>query len=302
MAVIQLKNVTKYYGQHAAVDNLSMNVEQGQIVGLLGPNGSGKTTTIRLINGVISPDAGSINVLGLDPATDGDRVRAKSGVLTESAGLYEGMTAKDNLKFFAALYGLKYVEERIEQLLEDFGLADAQDKLVGAYSTGMKKRLGIARALLHKPEILFLDEPTNGLDPEGSRSLLNYIRRLNEEQGVTILICTHLLKQVQDLCHSFAFIDQGRFLEQGTLIELEDKYLGAVKVEVETPLDVNEANFPDFPVIDQRPGYLVFQVQDKEQIPQLLAAVLAKAPVYSGNILGRDLEALYFKIRGEQDE
>ena len=300
--VISMENVVKRYGEQLAVNQLSFQLERGQILGLLGPNGSGKTTTIRLLNGVINPDGGNLRILGMDPQTQGGKIRAKSGVLTESAGLYEGMGAKQNLAFFAALYGLSDVEKRIDELLDDFGLSEANTKSVGAFSTGMKKRLGIARALLHKPEILYLDEPTSGLDPEGSRDLMRYIRDLNKQYGVTILICTHLLKQVQDLCHRFVFIDRGSLLEEGTLEELEERHLGQVYVEVETPLVLSGGTYKRYPVTGRKPNYLVFQLGDKEQIGNLLRSILEDAPVYGVNILGRDLEALYFKIRGDKDE
>ncbi|HBR29680.1 MAG TPA: ABC transporter ATP-binding protein, partial [Firmicutes bacterium] len=215
--LIRLDKIDKAFSGTKVIDKLSFSVQKGEILGFLGPNGSGKTTTIRLLNGVISPDAGHIWVAGFDPVTSGNEVRKRCGVLTESAGLYENMTALDNLLFFAELYGVRAPLPRAKTLLADFGLADAAQKKVGTFSTGMKKRLGIAKALLHNPEILFLDEPTNGLDPEGARDLINYIKDLNRKYQVTILLATHLLKQVQDLCHRFIFIHQGKLLESGTL-------------------------------------------------------------------------------------
>lgn len=163
--IIEVNSINKSFSGQKVIDNLSFAVNRGEIVGFLGPNGSGKTTTIRLLNGVITPDSGKIMVWGLNPNSSGEEIRRRSGVMTESAGLYRSLSGIENLRFFAGLYGLNKPEARINELLVDFGLEEAKDKKVGAYSTGMKKRLGIAKALLHSPELLFLDEPTTGLDP-----------------------------------------------------------------------------------------------------------------------------------------
>jgi ABC-2 type transport system ATP-binding protein len=273
--VISMEKVNKAFLPGVRViDDLSFSVQKGEIVGILGPNGAGKTTTIRLLNGVIYPDAGRICVAGFDPVTAGDEIRKRCGVLTESAGLYEHMTARENLLFFAELYGVAEPVRQAERLLAEFGLADAARKKVGTFSTGMKKRLGIAKALLHNPEILFLDEPTTGLDPEGSRDLLNYITELNREYRVTILLATHLLKQVQDFGDRFLFIEKGRLLENGS--------------------------FAGFPVVNREPGYLWFRLASKDAVPRLLEKILATTPVYSAVITGRDLETIYFIIREEK--
>lgn len=298
--IITLNDVTKSFSGVKVIDNLSFSVSKGEIIGVLGPNGSGKTTTIRLINGVIYPDCGRMRLAGYDPVTAGDEVRKRCGVLTESAGLYQQMTALDNLLFFADLYGVEDPKRRAEKLLSDFGLAEHQLKKVSIYSTGMRKRLGIAKALLHHPEVLFLDEPTTGLDPEGARDLITYIKDLNQKYQVTVFIATHLLKQVQDLCHRFVFLHQGRVLESGTLAELEEKYLQEVIVRIETELSVTESKFSGYRVEGREPGYIRFRVKSKEEIPLLLKEILALAPVYSLEISGRDLESLYFRIRGEE--
>lgn len=295
--IISLEKVTKSFSGTPVINNLSFSVRKGEILGVLGPNGAGKTTTIRLINGVIYPDSGRMTVAGFDPVSAGDEARKRCGVLTESAGLYENMTALDNLLFFADLYGVKNPARRAGKLLADFGLAEAAQKKVGIFSTGMKKRLGIAKALLHNPEVLFLDEPTTGLDPEGSRDLINYIKELNREYQVTILLATHLLKQVQDLCHRFIFLDRGQLLESGTFPELEAKYLRKVSLKVETDLQVSGDEFSGYPIEEREPGYIRFRLGNKAEIPLLLKKILPLAPVYSVVIIGRDLETLYFKIR-----
>ena len=297
--VIKLDGVTKAFGSMTVIKDLSFTIRAGEIVGLLGPNGSGKTTTVRLINGVIAPNTGSIEVFGRSSLAESDSIRARTGVLTETAGLYGEMTARENLAFFAKLYGLRDPQHRVEELLETFGLCEHKYRKVGAFSTGMRKRLGIAKALVHRPDVLFLDEPTTGLDPEASRDLLSYIEDLNKNEGVTILLATHLLKQVQDLCHRFLFLHEGRLIEAGTLRELEDKYLRSFQVKVETDLVPKGSSYLGFSLYDKMPGFLIFNLQSKEQIPILLSKLLQAGPVYSAEILGRDLETLYFNIRGE---
>ncbi|NLY90344.1 MAG: ABC transporter ATP-binding protein [Firmicutes bacterium] len=299
-SVICLEQVAKSFSGVPVISDLSFTVRKGEILGFLGPNGSGKTTTIRLLNGVITADAGQITVAGFDPVTAGNEVRKRCGVLTESAALYGQMTALENLLFFAELYGVSEPKARAEELLATCGLRDARHKKVAVFSTGMKKRLGIAKALLHQPEILFLDEPTTGLDPEGAKSLIHYIKELNRTCGVTILLATHQLKQVEELCHRFLFLDHGRLLEIGTFNELAEKYLTAVSIKVETDLEIAGPEFKGFQLENKFPGYLQFKVERKEEIPILLKELLAVGPVYSSVILGRDLETLYFRLKEEK--
>ncbi len=297
--VIKVSKVYKSYQTELVLSDLNFKVLKGQIVGLLGPNGSGKTTTVRLLNGVITAEKGDIEILGLDPKKDGDKIRSLTGVLTESAGLYPHLSGEQNLIFFAELYNVKEnVKDKTARLLTQFGLYEHRQKKVGSYSTGMKKRLGIAKALLHDPKILLLDEPTTGLDPEGARDLLNYIERLNKNKEVTILICTHILSQVEHLCHKFLFMASGKIIEAGTLQEIEDRYLTEFQVEIETEVKP-ESLSEDISVrlLATLPKRLIFKLEKKSDIPVLLKRILAMGPVYGCNILGRDLETMYFKIR-----
>ncbi len=299
MSLLQMDHVSKAYDGTQAIDDLSLAVEAGEIVGLLGPNGAGKTTCVRLLTGVIHPDQGELKVLGLDPTLQGDALRRQCGVLTESAGLYPHISGRDNLLFFGRLYGSDDLD-RCDELLDRFGLQEAKHRSVGTYSTGMKKRLGIARALLHRPTLLFLDEPTNGLDPEGARDLLTYIQYLNRDERVTVVVCTHLLRQVESLCHRYIFLHRGRLLEVGTLKELETKYLTDIKLALET--DIPEASLREagFTVLAAAAERTVLRIADRSQVPEVLRQVTALGSVYSAEILERDLETLYFKVRGEQ--
>jgi len=294
---LEMNHVAKGFAERPVLTDLNLSVCPGEIVGFIGPNGSGKTTTVRLLNGVIDPDAGAISVGGYDPRVDGEAVRRMAGVLTESAGLYLNLTGRQNLRFFADLYG---VDEpgRADALLEEFGLADAADRKVGTYSTGMKKRLGLARALLHRPRVLFLDEPTNGLDPEGIRMVLGYIRRLNECDGTTVMICSHLLQQLEQVCHRYLFLQGGRVVEQGTLAELEARYFPTVTLEVETDLALAGDHYHGVPAARVGQGRIAFTLPSRGDVPRLLRRLAQEASVYSASPVQRDLETLYFRIRG----
>ncbi|MCR2822108.1 ABC transporter ATP-binding protein [Lederbergia panacisoli] len=294
---IEVEGLYKSFGQQKVLENVNFKVKKGEIVGLLGPNGAGKTTFIRILNGVIKPEKGSILLNGMDPASGGDAIRKISGIVTESAGLYHQMSGKENLELFAVLYGVTD-EKRVAELLDLFDLKEHQDKPVGKYSTGMKKRLALAKALLHKPDILFLDEPTNGLDPDGIQMVLSYLKNYNRETGTTVIICSHVLHQLETICHSFAFIENGTIAEQGTLIELEDKYVKQVAVKVNTTFKPKEKHYLGFPCRVLEESMVVFDLPTKNDIPHLLNGLLKTDPVYSVTIMNNDLQSIYFKVRG----
>jgi ABC-2 type transport system ATP-binding protein len=294
--MIELNHVSKRFGTHPVLRDFSMHVGQGEIVGLLGPNGSGKTTSIRLINGVISPDGGSITVAGYNPAHDGEPIRRISGILTESATFYQHMTGLQNLEFFADLYGVSD-RSRPAELLEEFGLTDAAAKKVGTYSTGMKKRLGLAKALLHGPQILFLDEPTNGLDPEGIRMVLAAIRKLNERDGTTIVLCSHLLQQLETVCHRYVFLQEGSVVEEGTLEQLEAKHVTEVVLQVETDLALDGPTYRGVPAKKVNGNSVAFTLPGKAAVPDFLRQLTQEARVWGAGLVNMDLESLYFKIR-----
>jgi len=295
-AFLELNRVAKGFGGKQVLTDLSFAVHRGEIVGFIGPNGSGKTTTIRLLNGVIDPDAGEISVGGYDPRLDGEAVRRMSGVLTESAGLYSNLTGRQNLRFFADLYGVDDLS-RCDELLAEFGLSEAAHSRVGTYSTGMKKRLGLAKALLHRPDVLFLDEPTNGLDPEGIRMVLGYIRQLNERDGTTVMICSHLLQQLEQVCHRYLFLQGGRVVEQGTLAELEARYFPTLTLEVETDLVLSDGQYCGIPAKQVGTGRIAFTLPSRDDVPHLLRRLTQEAAVYHAVPVRFDLETLYFKIR-----
>ncbi|MCG3206444.1 MAG: Vitamin B12 import ATP-binding protein BtuD [Anaerolineae bacterium] len=233
--VLQTKNLTKRYGNLVAVDNLNLTVRQGEVFGLLGPNGAGKTTTILMLLGLTEVSAGTVQVLGMDPSRQPLKVKARVGYLPDQVGFYDGMTARENLAYIARLNSLRRAEanERIETLLEQVGLSLVANKRVGTFSRGMRQRLGVAEVLLKQPQLIIMDEPTLGLDPEAAHEFLDLIRNLKEE-GITILLSSHLLYQVQAVCDRVGLFHQGKMVLEGTVPELARQVLGgAYRIHLE---------------------------------------------------------------------
>ena len=220
--LVQAESLTKRYGALTAVDALSFHVMPGEIYGLLGPNGAGKTTTIMMLIGLTEPTSGTVRVLGMDPARQALDVKRRVGYLPDAVGFYGRLTGRENLAYTAELNGIDPLAaaERIPEVLSQVGLASAADRPTGAYSRGMLQRLGIADALLKDPAVLILDEPTTSIDPAGVGELLGLVRRLVEERGVGVLLSSHLLSQVERLCHRVGIFWRGRLLAEGTSREL----------------------------------------------------------------------------------
>ena len=225
--VIVTHGLTRRFGDIMAVDGLDLEVRAGEVLGFLGHNGSGKTTTVRLLNGVLTATAGSARVLGLDPAVAGAELRRRTGVLTETPSLDERLTASENLTLFAQLYGVPEadVAGRVAELLETFQLAERAADRVSGFSKGMKQRLALARALLHEPELLFLDEPTSGLDPVSTRQVHTLIRELSRNGGHTVFLCTHNLDEADRLCDRIGVMKQ-RLITVDTPANLRQKLYG----------------------------------------------------------------------------
>ncbi len=219
-AIISAKNLTKSFGTVKAVDSLNLEIAQGEFFGFLGPNGAGKTTTIRMLTGIIEADNGEIAIAGSH--TDRISIANLVGVVPESRGFYDWMTAEEYLLFFAQLYNISSLQKKIDELLEKVNLLKRKNNAIGTFSRGMKQRLGLARALINNPRILFLDEPTLGLDPQGQEEIQKLLQQLNK-QGVTIFLSSHLLNEVSELCSRIGIINHGRLVAQGTIAELQAK-------------------------------------------------------------------------------
>ena len=215
---IQTTSLSRDFHKLHALDNLSIEVPVGQIFGLLGPNGAGKTTTIRLLLGLLSPTQGKAVVLGYDTHIAADQIRQRSGALLEHHGLYERMSAEDNLEFYARAWHIPTEQRRlrIQELLQSLNLWERRNEIVMEWSRGMKQKLAVARTLLHRPPLIFLDEPTSGLDPIAAAALRDDLAALAETEGVTIFLTTHNLIEAEKLCHQVAVIRQGRLLAVGS--------------------------------------------------------------------------------------
>jgi len=233
-AVIEVNSLVRTFGRNRAVDGLTFHVEQGEVFGLLGPNGAGKTTTVRLLNGILPPSEGTARVFGFDPATHGEDIRRRTGVLTETPALYERLSARENLEFFATLQGIPESDtsRRVDEMLEFFALSPRAKDKVETFSKGMKQRLALARALIHKPPLLFLDEPTSGLDPEAAQQVNGLIASLSRANGQTVVLATHNLFEAQRLCDRVAIMNKGRILALGSLKELARKLWPVTWVDI----------------------------------------------------------------------
>ena len=224
-SLIRTDNLSKYYGKGGeikAVDELDLDVYEGETFGLLGPNGAGKTTTVRLLNCIIKPTSGTAEVNGYDILKEETEVKKVTGLLAESPGLYEKLSAYEFLEFIGALYDVPstILTERIDDLLKLFSLYDRRDYLLEGYSRGMKQKVLIASALIHDPPILFLDEPTSMLDPRAALMVKDLIKKLSDRAGKTIFICSHILPIVEELCDRIGIINQGRLIALGTVDEI----------------------------------------------------------------------------------
>jgi ABC-2 type transport system ATP-binding protein len=225
--VLKTRKLTKHYGKFVAVDNLDLTVRRGEIFGLLGPNGAGKTTTILMLLGLTEATSGTVQVLGFDPARQPLSVKARTGYLPDQVGFYDGLTARENLAYIARLNGLRRddADQRMDAVLAQVGLDEVTNKRVGAFSRGMRQRLGVAEVLLKQPQLIIMDEPTLGLDPEAAHEFLDLIRHLKTE-GITMLLSSHLLYQVQAVCDRVGLFHQGRMVLEGTVKELAQQVLG----------------------------------------------------------------------------
>ena len=230
--MIRTQNLLKKYNEFKAVDNLSLEVKEGEIYGFLGPNGAGKTTTILMLLGILKPTQGEVYLFGQNITKDFLSIKKKMGVVSEKQYLYKGMTAGEYLNFFADLYGVKNRKKKIDQLLEAVNLLEVRNRKLGAFSRGMQQKLGFARALLHDPQLLLLDEPVSGLDPTGIKQIRDLIEQENKK-GRTIFISSHLLSEVERLCGKVGIINKGRLLAEDTMDNLRKRLTDVVELEIE---------------------------------------------------------------------
>ena len=302
---VTCEGLTRHFPGGTALDGLTLEARTGEVVGLLGPNGAGKTTTMRLLNGILAPHGGQARVLGLDPWREGDELRRRTGVLTENAGLDDRFTARENLEVVARIRGLDTQEarRRTADLLERFGMAGRADSRVQGFSTGQRKRLALARALLHDPELLFLDEPTSGLDPAATRDVVELIGNLASERGRTVVLCTHFLGEAGKLANRMAVLFHGRLHAFGTPTELAGELWTGIEVRLDlgapAGTDVLDALGRLEPVQQAVPtdtGALV-HLHDRRAVPAVVqTCVGAGADVFAVEPREPTLEDVYFEI------
>ena len=305
MPAIVTKGLTKRFGDLVAVDHIDLEIEEGELFGLLGPNGAGKTTFIHMLSTILPSTEGTANVAGSDIRESADSVRASIGIVFQDPSLDNRLTGRENLDFHGRMYGLtkEQRDERIGKVLELVGLKDRADSLVETYSSGMKRRLEMARGLMHRPEILFLDEPTLGLDAQTRRSIWEYIRMLNDVENVTIILTTHYIEEADYLCDRVAIIDYGKIIALGRPEALKDELKGdIVSLKVEEPekyLGVLKGNelVEDGKIVD---GLLHLRVDNGEEaIPKLIEVVRGRGDqVYAASLRRPTLEDVFIHYTG----
>lgn len=222
--VVEANRLSKKYGEQFALRELSLNVERGEVFGFLGHNGAGKTTTIHMLTTLLKPTSGSARICGKSVIGQSLEVRRHIGYVPENVRLYDTMTARNNLRFFAKLSGVENPDRRIDETLEFLDCTALAPRLVGSFSKGLRQRIGLAQAILHRPEVLFLDEPTSGLDPMGIKTLRDLIVRLNREFGTTIFMNTHLISEIARTCTSIGVLNQGELVFRDTIEKVTARY------------------------------------------------------------------------------
>ena len=305
--MIITENLTKKFDDFLAVDGVTFSVGNGQVLALLGPNGAGKTTTVRMLTSILIPTAGTAQVAGFDVVLQAPQVRASVGVLTEQHGLYGRMPADDYLDFFGQIYNMDLAtrSRRVKTLLENFGLYADRKRKVGEYSKGMRQKLALARALLHEPPVLLLDEPTSAMDPESARLVRDSIRELRSAER-TIVVCTHNLVEAEELADQIAIIRRGRIIARGSPSALKLGLLGPAEYELQLGAKLN-GHALDLPgsvhLTTQGPDWLRFRAGDPRAAnPQVLRYLLGQGlPVVSLQEVPRSLEQVYLQAINAPD-
>jgi len=299
--MIECQDLTKHFGVFQAVEGVTLDVPEGRVLALLGQNGAGKTTTVRMLTSILAPTRGWARVGGYDVVKNPNQVRASVGVLTEMHGLYARMTANEYLEFFGRIYGLNSVacKRRTQELLEYFGLTETANRRTGEYSKGMRQKLALARALIHEPLALLLDEPTSAMDPESAQLVRQEITRLKSSRR-SIIICTHNLLEAEMLADTIAIIYHGRILLQGTLEELRRQLLGVPEYEVTFSVPVNLAGLEKISgleVVSVSERGLRYRVESPDLVnPGLVRSLVSQnLPVLAVQQVSHSLEQIYLK-------
>ncbi len=298
--VLETSGLTKHYGDFIAVDNLDLSVKKGEVFGLLGPNGAGKTTSILMLLGLTEPTKGKVSLLGFDPARQPLSVKARVGYMPDQVGFYDELTARENLIYIAKLNGIPrdQLKRRVEESIERVHLTDVIDQRAGTFSRGMRQRLGLADVLIKNPQLIIMDEPTQGLDPELAHEFLALIHSLKEE-GTTILLSSHLLHQVQVICDRVGLFSKGHMVLQGTVPELARKVLGGafrIRVEAEGPsalLIKALKNVRNVNRVDRVNGAYEMEARDDVRADAADAVIKAGGRLKGLNVESQSLDDIY---------
>ncbi len=303
--MIETADLTKRFGDFTAVDGINLSVREGEVLALLGPNGAGKTTTVRMLASILKPTAGWAHITGYDTVDDAKLVRTIVGLLTEFPGLYLRMRGMEYLDFFGQLQGLSRPEraEQSERLLKRFELWDARDQRTGEYSKGMRQKLALVRAMLHDPQVLFLDEPTSAMDPHSAKLVRDAILELRQDQH-TVILCTHNLNEAEMLADRIAIIRRGRIVALGTAAELKAQLLGdpVLELRLAQPFDGLLSDVEDLvSVEDFGDTWLRYSTSDPERVNPRLLQQLAERGVLVVTLseVPRSLEDVYLRIVNE---
>ncbi|MCL2051255.1 MAG: ABC transporter ATP-binding protein [Lachnospiraceae bacterium] len=295
MNAVNAENLVKIYPSgKKAVSDISFTLKQGEVFGFLGPNGAGKTTVVKLLNGILKASSGECRVFGVDPAENPVDVHKVSGVVTEHAQMYGNMTGLQNLVFYGQTFGLTPTESRRRavDLLSKLELADAKDRNLEAYSTGMRQRLSLARAMIHRPKILFLDEPTSGLDPESVANVNSMIKNLAQEDGTTVFLCTHQLRYAQEICTYYGLISNGVMLALGDLESLREMVFPGLNVSITADYMPNE-------ICATKTGARDYEVKvnSEAEIPHIINRIVKEGGnIYNVTACRLSLEEIYFAL------
>lgn len=303
-SVLKVDNLVKYFGKKLIIDNLSIEVNSGEVYGFLGPNGSGKTTTIKMILGLLDMDSGSISIAGFDRQKDFEKALACIGGIVENPDTYGYLTAYKNLEQYQRAHG-KIDKKRIDEVIKLVGLGARAKDRVKRYSLGMKQRLGLAQAIIHHPQILILDEPTNGLDPAGIRELRDILKKLAHEEGIAVLVSSHLLSEMQLMCDRVCIIDKGAILSVKNINELiDDNGHSAQRFKLspaETAAKWINENMPEKLVHFE--GDTFDLAITKEEVPQIITAmVMNQISIMSVSVISKSLEDSFMEITGGGNE
>ena len=313
MSSIIIDGLSRRFNAFTAVDNLNLEIEEGEVFGLLGPNGAGKTTTIRMLACLIAPTEGSASVAGYDIRRDPLKVRQSVGILTENPSLYERLSAFENMNFFAEAYGIKEAAERqkrIRELLEFFNLWERRNDKVATFSKGMKQKLAIIRATVHKPPVLFLDEPTAGLDPESAKEIRDLIWQLSKHEKRTVLLCTHHLEDAEKLCRRVLIMNKGKCIITGSPDELREKtnsqptiQIKLIQIKPKIISAIKSNAFANEVGIDKQEATFTISVEDARlATPEIVRTIVeAEGQVLAVNVFRPSLEEAYLKLIKEEN-